>query len=245
MAKRLALLAAVAALRRPVGRCFRVSRVFAANGYHLDAKGWWMAVPIAAAAFAIPAILAEWTGPAWMLAGSVCGFEIVTAWSFGSFFAVEAIALIARGGLASQVEAGSARRLLCRRCSGSSLACASSVRCSWRTGRSATWLAAVAFGSFRRRELSTGTGFFSPRSPCWSSHDLSPQPVRVEIRPAVTHEQPLSRLTRRSVRSRRPHTGFRRCPAPHARSRCRRVRRRTILLRTSASLPDQHGCRAR
>jgi hypothetical protein len=79
---------------------FRVERVFVANsGHGPGVLGLWMLLPIALAAAAIAAVRTQRIGAVWMTVGAVWGFVIIAAWSLGTFFAAEGLALLVAGGL--------------------------------------------------------------------------------------------------------------------------------------------------
>jgi hypothetical protein len=75
-----------------------VERVFVANSGHSPGiLGLWMLVPITLAAAAIPAVRTQSIGLVWAIVGAVWGFVIIAAWSLGTFFAWEGLALLAAG----------------------------------------------------------------------------------------------------------------------------------------------------
>ena len=98
MAKRLATLFAILGLAAGIVAPVRVERIFVANsGHGPGTAGLWMIVPIAAAVLAIAAIRTRSAGLVWATVGSVWGFVILAAWSLGTFFFWEALALLIAG----------------------------------------------------------------------------------------------------------------------------------------------------
>lgn len=77
---------------------FRVVHVFVANsGSAPGLLGLWMIIPIALAGIAIAAVRTESVGFVWATVGGVWSFIILGAWSFGTFFAWEGLALLVAG----------------------------------------------------------------------------------------------------------------------------------------------------
>ncbi len=98
LTKRLATIAAALGFAAGVAAPFRVFHVFVANtGSGPGTLGLWMVVPIALGALAIAAVRTESIGFVWVSVGAVWGFVILGAWSLGTFFAWEALALLAAG----------------------------------------------------------------------------------------------------------------------------------------------------
>src|SRR5436853_3812970 len=97
-AKRFAMVAAAIGLVASLVAPFRVVHVFVANsGSGPGIQGFWMVVPIALGALAIVAVRTESIGFVWVIVGAVWGFVILGAWSLGTFFAWEALALLVAG----------------------------------------------------------------------------------------------------------------------------------------------------
>jgi hypothetical protein len=98
LARRLATISAVLGLIAGLIAPFRVVRVFTANtGEGPGVLGLWMIVPIVLAAVAIAAARTRSAGLMWATIGGVWGFVIIGAWSLGTFFAWEALALLVAG----------------------------------------------------------------------------------------------------------------------------------------------------
>jgi hypothetical protein len=97
-AKRLATIAAALGLGAGLIAPVRVVNTFVSNtGHGPGILGLWMIVPIAAGATAIGAVRTQSVGLVWTAVGAVWGFVILGAWSFGLFFAWEALALLSAG----------------------------------------------------------------------------------------------------------------------------------------------------
>ena len=98
ISRRLATISAMLGLIAALVAPFRVERVFVANtGQGPGNTGFWMIVPIALAAAALAAVRAQSAGWIWGIVGAVWGFVIIAAWSLGTFFAWEGLALLVAG----------------------------------------------------------------------------------------------------------------------------------------------------
>ena len=98
IAKGLATISAILGLIAALIAPFRVVRVFVANtGQGPGLAGFWMTVPIALAAVAVAAVRTQSFGWVWVTIGAVWSFVILGAWSLGTFFAWEGLALLVAG----------------------------------------------------------------------------------------------------------------------------------------------------